>query len=97
MNEKFETAGFESTYFMNNLGTMTLIISGKIVLIAIWLVLALISMASSWAKNKRKRLSKYIFWNSWITTVYDSFVIVLLCSAISFKYNFSMNSTGQIV
>ena len=39
INEKFETIGLESIYFMNNLGTFTLVLLIKLSLIVIWLIL----------------------------------------------------------
>ena len=41
INEYFETMGLESIHFMNNLGTFTLVIVFKLLLIVIWAVLLL--------------------------------------------------------
>jgi len=41
INEYFETMGLESIYFMNNLGSFTLVIVFKLLLIVIWAVLYL--------------------------------------------------------
>lgn len=94
VNEKFETVGFESTYFTNNLGTFTLIILGKLLMILVWLTLKLLSKVSSWADRKRKKLGKRIFWNSWILAIQESFIIVLLCSAITIKYDLAFDTSG---
>ena len=74
--------------FINNLGTFTLIVVGKVLLIALWVVLKPLSKYSKWINKKRNKLANKIFWNSWIVAIFESFVIVILCTVISIKYNF---------
>ena len=39
VNEKFETVGMESLYFMNNMGSFIIVILFKMILGLIWLIL----------------------------------------------------------
>ena len=38
-----------------------------------------------------------MFWNSWITVIFESFLIVSLCAMITIKYNFEFAPWGQTV
>jgi len=81
---------------MNNLGTFTLILAGKIFLVVIWVfVLVPLSKRSRCIKKRSNRLANKMFWNSWIVAILESFVIVCLCAFISLKFNLSFSSSGQ--
>lgn len=84
---KFETIGLESQYFMNNLGTFTVVLIFKLLLIFLWVVLYVPSSCSNYVRSKRAKLGNKIFWNSWIMVVNESFVIVALCILITLRYN----------
>ena len=49
INSKFEAIGFESLYFINNLGSFFLVLVFGLLLIPIWLVLNSIGLKSKWA------------------------------------------------
>ena len=71
VNEKFETVGFESLYFMNNLGSFILIIIGKILLMIIWYsTLNPFTSYSEWIKKRANWLRNKISLNSWITVIF---------------------------
>ena len=71
VNEKFETVGFESLYFMNNLGSFILIIMGKILLMIIWYsTLNPFMSYSVWIQRKANWLRSKISLNSWITVIF---------------------------
>ena len=95
VNEKFETIGVESVYFMNNLGTFVILLAIKVGLVLFWIILYPFEICSKRIRRRRRRLAGKIFWNSWITVITESFVIVTLCALISFKYNFEFDGWGQ--
>lgn len=95
VNEKFETIGMESIYFMNNLGTFVVILLTKVLIVFAWALMYPLELISKKIRRRRRRLGGKIFWNSWITLVTESFAIVGLCAMISFKYNFEFSSGGQ--
>ena len=53
VNEKFETIGLETVYFMNNLGTFVIVLALKALLVLLWIGLKPLSMCSKWFYKKR--------------------------------------------
>ena len=86
LNSKFEAIGFESLYFINNLGSFFLVLVFGVLLLPIWLLLESIGLYSQWAKRKANSLSKRLFINTYISTIVESFMIVILCALITVKY-----------
>lgn len=97
VNEKFETIGLESIYFMNNLGTFTLVLASKLILILVWILLYLPASCSRKVRKLRNKFGQRIFWNSWIVAIVESFLIISLCGAISLKYSIIFDTIGETV
>ena len=95
VNDKFETIGLETLYFINNMGTFIFMLALKILLIILWIVLYPLQSCSKWIRKQRNKLGISMFWNSWITVINQSFIIVGLCAMISFRYSFEFESWGQ--
>ena len=97
VNEKFETLGLESLYFINNLGSFFLVILVDILLC----ILALIIRLILWIKyfSKLKKFSVYLengmFWKNWISTVMESYLIVSLSGMVLIKYSFDLETWGN--
>ena len=53
VNEKFETIGLETIYFMNNLGTFAIVLALKVLLVLFWIVLKPFSKCSKWLNKRR--------------------------------------------
>ena len=94
VNAKFETIGMDSLYFLNNMGTFTIVLSLKIMLVFLHALLTPFANRNKWCKRRRRSLTKRIYWNSWIVVVFESFLISALCILITFKYSFEMSSPG---
>lgn len=94
VDEKFETIGLGTVYFMNNLGTFVFALAFKFLLILIWFALYALSSISFFLQKCEKRLSASIFWNSWITVITQTFVIVGLCAMIALEHNLELGSPG---
>ena len=56
INEKFETMGIESIFFMNNLGTFTLVLILNLMLVALWFLLTWPEKCSKRLRKMRKKL-----------------------------------------
>ena len=69
VNEKFETIGMESKYYINNMGSFFLTLVFEVMLIIVYLLLVPFVNKSKFIRRRAKRLSKKLFWNSWIITV----------------------------
>ena len=69
INEKFETIGMESKYYINNIGSFFLTLVFEVLLIVVYLILVPFANKSKCIKRRAKNLNKKLFWNSWIVTV----------------------------
>ena len=93
----FEASGLESLYFINNLSTFYGIILIYILMILVWMILYLIGKCKYSKKIKRvdNKLQSILFWNGLLVTVKESFMIVIFCAFITFKYSFDFQSFGM--
>ena len=94
VSAKLETLGFESLYFLHNLGTFTCVIIGYTLVVILWFLLYPFAKLSFWIKQKRDQLGDKLFWNQWLIVITQSFVIVVLVAAIHFKYSQYFASYG---
>ena len=95
VNEKYDTIGLGSLYFLNNLGTFTIFLAFTCLTMLLWMVLS--PFQNNWLRKKLTQYDTKIFWNHWINVINESFVIVILCIAIHIKYAFEFDSMGEIV
>lgn len=89
--------GLESIYFLNNLGSLAIVLAFKILLILLWLLMKPFARCSKRCRRKRKGLGRYIFWNSWISVISESLIIVVLCGLIQINSSIKIESWGQKV
>ena len=86
INERFETIGIESKYFINNMGFAFFMIGFMILLVIIWAVFICLSRCSSNIKICKKRLGKTLFWRPIIVMHFATNLIVTLSAMITFKH-----------
>ena len=84
--------GLESTYFINNLGSFFLVVIFDIALVIIWMFIACMGRYSRPCRKRSRKLGKKLFFTSWISMIFASFLMVVLCILISLKYSFNMKS-----
>ena len=96
VNDKFESLGLESKYFINNLGTFFLIIMIYFLLVIIWIIVILMQKCKNGKliKKLERKLNDTLFWNGLLEVVLESFLMVALCAYISAKYSLDMDSYG---
>ena len=94
VDEKYETLGFESLYFINNVGTFITVMLVYMIMITFWILMFPISWLSSWVNAQRIKLGDKIFWAKLYLVILESFMIVFLCCMIAFKYNFEYGTVG---
>ena len=92
INEKFETIGLESRYFINNLGIFAFALAFKVMIFIVWIAFYPIKNCSKWLQEKHKRFEAYIFWNTWIITINESFLIVGLIALAAFEHSFKFEA-----
>lgn len=90
INEKFETIGIMSKYFINNMGFAFFMIGFVILLVLFWALFIGLSGCSKNAKRCKKRLSKTLFWRPIIVMHFATNLIVILSAIITFKYKLEM-------
>ena len=97
LNPKFEAIGMESLYFINNMGSFYLALLFNLLLIPFWLIALWLGNSYIWFRKRAKKLRRHMFLNAWITTIFESIIIVALCTLITFKYCFSFSNFGHQV
>lgn len=96
INEKFESIGLESKYFINNLGTFFLVLVFYAACVTSFILLWLLSFFNKRYIGKLKaRLGEILFWNKLISLVKESFLVVILCALIALTYHYKMDTTGD--
>ena len=95
LTEKLEAIGLESKYFINNLGFFFLIILGFTCLLLSWVLLWPFQQCSKRVRKLRKRIANTLFWNGSITTVFESFMMLVLNGLIVLRHNFSFGTWGE--
>lgn len=90
VNERFETLGIESKYFINNMGFVFFLLCILVLLVIIWSLFVGLSQWSKLANNGKEKLSKALFWRPIIVIHYATFLIIILCGLLSFKYKFEL-------
>ena len=98
VNEKYESIGLESLYFINNIGSFTFVLLVYFAMIAAWLLLGISFVLNiQQAKKLQTKLGNKIFWNKGIGLVKESYLVVILCASIALSYNFILSDTGHRV
>ena len=90
INEKFETIGIMSKYFINNMGFAFFMIGFVILLVLSWALCIALSGYSKNSKRCKKRLSKLLFWRPIIVMHFATNLIVILSAVITIKYKLEM-------
>ena len=93
VDNSFNSVGLESQYFMVNLGTMTLFFLVYLALIALSPILACCGRYSLYWKRKSDRLNKRLFWDSFLTLMNETYMIVIVSVLLNIKI-FSTESKG---
>lgn len=89
VNEKFETMGLEDLYFINNVGSFSIIFAYFCFLVALYLLLyPFEKIFGKVFKRARRHLDKSLFWNAIAGLLFESILNILLCGLITIKYNY---------
>lgn len=94
INEKFDTLGLETLYFINNVGSFIFVMVFYLLALLVYFILACVGKLSQKAKELSMKLGAKLFWNSLITVVFQSFLIVTFCAFILIKYNLNFDTLG---
>jgi hypothetical protein len=96
LNENFDKLGFDSMYFMNNMGTMFLgyIVYGILIILFPLLQCIAVKCPRAAAKYEEWRLS--LFYNMIVAMIIESYSILTLCVLVSLNF-IVFNTYGNIV
>ena len=83
VNEKFESLGYESLYFFNNVGSFTLFIAADIALVLCWILLWVSKPVCPKCIGKlREKLRAKLFWNGITSTIMESIMNIIICAFV---------------
>ena len=97
VNEQFMALGFESVYFINNLGSLFIVFISLVVLMLIYVSIDSLTEKSYWVEQSLQKLKKYLFWDSLIHFMLESYMIISVCCMISLKHSLGIASFGLVI
>ena len=97
VDNNFETLGFESLWFINNVGSFFIYLLWCFANVIIYLLVAALNNTTGYCFKQKKKLSKMIFWNKLSMAIFESILVVGLSCYITFRYNPVNNSVGEQV
>ncbi len=83
LSDKFYNLGFQSIFFLNNLGSMALGFAAIPLLSCVVLMLKPLSRFSRRITTFRRKLYVALFWSHQVTLLNESFSILAMCAAIN--------------
>ncbi len=96
VNANFEAIGFQSIYFLNNMGS--LLIGFLIYFAALTVILILQPFLNKkiWVNKYFMKLKKMFLYNSFVAMMIESYSLICVCCLIA-CYNISFKSHGEII
>lgn len=96
LNQNFRKLGFESIYFLNNMGSMLIAFIIYPVLILVLLIMQKCTHNSHHVAKTYERLKRDLFYNSIVSMMTESYSMLSLCCLISFN-KVSVRSFGEFI
>ena len=97
VDNNFETLGFESKWFINNVGSFFIYLLWCFAIVIFYLLVATLNKTSGYCLRLKHRLSIMVFWNKLSMAIFESILVVGLSCFITFRRNFVYESTGEQV
>jgi hypothetical protein len=85
INTNFNAIGYGSMYFLNNLGSLVVILAIIPLHFLVLLVLLLSKKHHLVLVRLFNKLKFYLFWNFQITTFFETFSVISMCALIAIK------------
>lgn len=82
LNSNFEVVGFETLYFLHNLGSLCFPIFAFPILVVVNLVLKIYRGNKKFANASRK-IEGHIYWNTTIRVLLEAYTIMIVCAFIN--------------
>jgi len=86
VNENYNALGFESVYFINNMGTLFIVFLIYPVMMLVEYLLRLVAEKCDSVKGVHLTVKYAVYWNLLITLVFESYSMIAICCLIHFEY-----------
>ena len=96
MNENFAAIGFNSMYFMNNMGSLIIGFLIYFVGLIVMFILQRFLNRKLWINRYFRKLKKMLLYDTIVAMMIESYSLICVCCLISF-YNVTFASYGEIV
>ena len=97
VDNNFETLGFESQWFINNVGSFFIYLLWCFSNVVFYLLVAALNKTSGHCSRLKRKLGVAIFWNKLSMAIFESILVVGLSCFITFRHNFVSGSVGEQV
>lgn len=84
--EKVSELGFESIWFVPNLGSVVFFFCIYPILLMSYLPIKSLSKKRPSCHNKRRKLRGMLFWQLPIQSIQDNYIVVVICALINLLY-----------
>jgi hypothetical protein len=86
LNPKFDSLGFSSTFFLNNLGTLALIFMLYLISLLVFLPIDKLVHRFKWLAPLHHKLKKSLFYNSLTGMLMESCLLLCVCAMINLEF-----------
>jgi len=86
INDNYNTLGFESVYYINNMGTLFLMFLIYPIMMLVEYLLGLVAEKCDSVKKVHLAVKYSVYWNSLIRLVFESYSMIAICCLIHFEY-----------
>lgn len=94
MNNKYDSVGLSTLYFINNVGSFILVIVFYLIAVVVWICNYLVTCLCPCRCSRRlsRWLANKLFWNTIGIVVIESYFVVALCSMLTFGFKFELST-----
>ena len=86
INSNFESLGYESLYFLRNMGTLMLTFIAIPVFVVVQLLLKYLLKSNKRVRQLEQKISKFLYWNYMITVVIESYSVLCMGAFINLRH-----------
>ena len=97
VNSKLEAVGFETKQYINSVGTFSIILIIYAISVVVYMLTLPFRRCSTLAERISKKVSAWLFWNTLISAVMETVLIIAFVTFIKMKYHMSFETFGEKV
>jgi len=96
VNENYNAVGFESVYFINNMGTLFIFFLLYPIALLIEFILRKLAKRSFAVEKVHQSIKGKVYWSAIITLIFESYSMITICCLIHFEY-MSFAGPGYVI